>query len=86
MAESVVAQGDLVGLCRYLVQGLVDEPDAVRVAEEEREGTRVLVVTVAAADRGKVIGKNGRVVRSLRSVIRAGGVKTGERIHVEIEG
>ena len=53
--------------------------------EEEREDAVVLVVTVAPDDRGKVIGKGGRIVRALRTVVRAGSVKSGRKTMVEIE-
>jgi hypothetical protein len=73
-------------LCEYLVRGLVDDPDAVEVVEERRQGAPVLIVRVAPEDRGKVIGRQGRLVRALRSVVRAGGIRTGGATHVEIDG
>jgi predicted RNA-binding protein YlqC (UPF0109 family) len=77
---------DVLELCAYLVRELVDEPDAVGVTEEVGSGgERVFRVVVADADRGKVIGRSGRVVRALRTVIRAGGVRRQERIHIEID-
>ena len=72
-------------LCEYLVRGLVDDPDSVEVIEERREDGAVLVVRVAPDDRGKVIGRQGRVVSALRSVVRAGGIRTGGPTHVEID-
>jgi hypothetical protein len=77
---------DTRSLCEYLVRGLVDDPDSVEVAEERREGAAVLVVRVAPEDRGKVIGRQGRVVRALRTVVRAGGIRSGGATHVEIDG
>ncbi len=76
---------DARSLCEYLVRGLVDDPDSVEVVEERRDEASVLVVRVAPADRGKVIGREGRVVRALRSVVRAGGIRTGGATHVEID-
>jgi predicted RNA-binding protein YlqC (UPF0109 family) len=77
---------DVLDLCAYLVRELVDEPEAVSVTEElGAGGERVFRVVVADADRGKVIGRSGRVVRALRTVIRAGGVRRQERIHIEID-
>ena len=77
---------DALQLCAYLVRELVDEPDVVSVREEVGSGgERVFRVVVADADRGKVIGRSGRVVRALRTVIRAGGVRRQERIHIEID-
>ena len=68
----------------YLARALVDEPDAVRVERTERDGAVVLQLHVAKDDLGKVIGKQGRVVRALRTLVRAGGSKRGERTLLEI--
>ena len=70
-------------LLAYLARELVDEPDAVRVDAEEREGALVLVLHVAPGDVGKVIGRGGRIVRALRTVVRA---SDGRRVLVEIAG
>jgi uncharacterized protein len=85
MSQDAERPRDARELCAYLVRGLVDEPDQVAVREEEREDAVVLVVTVAPDDRGKVIGKGGRIVRALRTVVRAGSVKSGRKTMVEIE-
>lgn len=85
-APSTPLPADVLELCAYLVRELVDEPEAVSVTEEVGSGgERVFRVVVADADRGKVIGRSGRVVRALRTVIRAGGVRRQERIHIEID-
>jgi predicted RNA-binding protein YlqC (UPF0109 family) len=68
----------------YLARALVDEPDAVRVERTERDGAVVLQLYVAKDDLGKVIGRQGRVVRALRTLVRAGGSKRGERTLLEI--
>ncbi len=71
-------------LLAYLARELVDDPDAVRVETEERDGTLVLVLHVAADDVGKVIGRQGRIVRALRTLVRASAVREGRRVLVEI--
>ena len=72
-------------LLEYLARGLVEEPDAVRVERAEREdGVVVLRLHVAPDDVGKVIGRQGRLVRALRTVVRAATVRSGERVTVEI--
>jgi len=76
---------DSRSLAEFLVRRLVDEPDAVVVTEEIAKGERVLRVTVAETDRGKVIGRQGRIVRALRTVVRASGVRTNERVTLELE-
>jgi predicted RNA-binding protein YlqC (UPF0109 family) len=72
------------GLVDYLARRLVDEPDAVRVDEIEQDGDLVLRLHVAEADRGKIIGRNGRMVRALRTVVRASGVREDRRVLLEI--
>ena len=72
-------------LVAELARRLVDEPDAVRVEEvEEADGTLLLRLHVAEGDVGKVIGRQGRLVRALRTVVRAGGVEAGRRMQLEI--
>jgi uncharacterized protein len=69
----------------YLARQLVDHPDEVRIERSEREdGTLVLSLVVADDDRGKVIGKQGRIARALRTVVKASAVRAGRRVHVEI--
>ncbi|MGH3003667.1 MAG: KH domain-containing protein [Gaiellaceae bacterium] len=71
-------------LLAYLARELVDDPAAVRVETEERDGVLVLVLHVAAGDVGKVIGRNGRIARALRTLVRASAVREGRRVLVEI--
>jgi uncharacterized protein len=76
----------LAELVEYLARRLVDEPDAVRVEESEREGAVVLTLYVAGDDIGKVIGRQGRVARALRAVVRAGAARRRQRVLLEIAG
>jgi uncharacterized protein len=71
-------------LLAYLARELVDDPEAVRVEKEERDGALVLVLHVAADDVGKVIGRQGRIVRALRTLMRASAAREGRRVLVEI--
>ena len=71
-------------LLAYLARELVDEPDAVRVETEDRDGVLVLVLHVAPDDVGKVIGRQGRIARALRTLVRASAVRDGQRVQVEI--
>jgi uncharacterized protein len=71
-------------LLAYLARQLVDEPDAVSVKEEEREGAIVLLLTVATDDVGKVIGRKGRIARALRAIVRASGAHSHRRVLLEI--
>ena len=75
----------MVELLEELARRLVDEPDAVRVEEvEDEDGTLVLRLHVAEGDVGKVIGRQGRLARALRTIVRAGGVEAGRRLQLEI--
>jgi predicted RNA-binding protein YlqC (UPF0109 family) len=74
----------LVELVLEIVRRLVDDPGAVSVEELKQNGEVLLRLTVAEADRGKVIGRQGRIVRALRTLVRAGGVREGKRYLLEI--
>jgi uncharacterized protein len=71
-------------LLAYLARHLVDDPDAVRVEEEERDDAVVLRLYVAKDDVGKVIGRQGRIARALRAIVRAGGARQRRRLILEI--
>lgn len=71
-------------LVAYVARALVDRPEEVRVERSERDGAVVLQLFVAKDDLGKVIGRQGRVVRALRTLVRASGSKRGERTLLEI--
>jgi uncharacterized protein len=71
-------------LLEFLVRKLVDEPEAVRVERVEEEDTVVLRLHVAQDDLGKVIGRQGRIARALRTIVRAGSVRERRRVQLEI--
>jgi predicted RNA-binding protein YlqC (UPF0109 family) len=71
-------------LLAHLARKLVDEPDAVEVEEVQREGATVLPLRVAKADVGKVIGRQGRIARALRAIVRASGARSHRRVVLEI--
>ena len=71
-------------LLEDLARRLVDEPDAVRVEEVDREGDTVLQLYVAPDDVGKVIGRQGRIARALRTVVRASAARQDRRVLLEI--
>ncbi|HVA31504.1 MAG TPA: KH domain-containing protein [Gaiellaceae bacterium] len=74
-------------LLAELARRLVDEPDAVRVEQVEGDdGSLILRLHVAENDVGKVIGRQGRIARALRTVVRAGGPSAGRRLQLEIVG
>jgi predicted RNA-binding protein YlqC (UPF0109 family) len=71
-------------LLEDLARRLVDEPDAVRVEREERDDVVVLRLHVAEDDVGKVIGRQGRIARALRQVVRAAAGRQRKRVVLEI--
>lgn len=71
-------------LLEVLARRLVDDPDAVRVEREQRDDVIVLRLFVAKEDVGKVIGRQGRIVRALRQLVRAAAGRRRERVVLEI--
>jgi predicted RNA-binding protein YlqC (UPF0109 family) len=73
-------------LLAWLARGLVDDPDAVRVESVDEDDAVVLRLFVAPDDVGKVIGRQGRIARALRTVVRSAGARGDRRLVLEIEG
>ena len=71
-------------LITYIAKSLVDHPDAVEVNESEKDDTITLELTVAKEDLGKVIGKQGRTVRAMRSLLSAAAGKENKRSRLDI--
>ena len=82
------AGGDAVSPLRavveVIVRALVDQPDAVRVTETERRGMKVLELTTAPGDMGKIIGRQGRTAAALRTLVAATAEKHGQRAQLDI--
>ncbi len=68
----------------YVVRGLVDEPDAVEVAEVENGDSITYELRVAPDDVAKVIGRRGVTINAVRSLLQAGGAKKGQRCGLEL--
>ncbi len=71
-------------LVKYIAVSLVDKPDEVKVEVKEGDSTTVIELTVAPEDMGKVIGKQGRIAKAIRTVVKAASVKEKRRYIVEI--
>lgn len=71
-------------LVEQIARALVDQPDKVQVREVEGEQTTVLELRVAPEDLGKVIGKQGKTARSIRTLLAAAGMKVRKRFVLEI--
>jgi len=71
-------------LVEILVRALVDDPDQVEVVEDRGDDVITYRVSVAPADLGKVIGKDGRIANALRTVVKAAAMKEGRKVYVDI--
>ena len=74
----------MLELVKYIAQSLVDNPDEVKVNEVEGEKAIVLELSVAQEDMGKVIGKQGRIAKAIRSVVKASSTRSKKKYVVEI--
>ena len=71
-------------LLLYMAKSLVDDPDSVAVVEKTEEDGKVLELHVAEGDMGKVIGRQGRIAKEIRTIIKTVAQRTGEKVPVEI--
>ncbi len=71
-------------LLTYVARNLVEQPDQVTVTETVEDGEMVLELRVAPEDMGKVIGRQGRIAKEIRTLIRSVAQRTGQRVCVEI--
>lgn len=78
------ARNPLTGVVRVVVRALVDNPASVRVTETERRGVTVLELTTAPGDMGKIIGRQGRTVSALRTLVSLTAEKHGIRAQLDL--
>ena len=71
-------------LVELIAKSLVDDPSAVEVNEVEGEKSTIIELKVAQEDMGKVIGKQGRIAKAIRTVVKAAAIKSDKRVVVEI--
>ena len=71
-------------LLLYMAKNLVDDPDSVSVVETSDEEGKVLELHVAPGDMGKVIGRQGRIAKEIRTIVKTVAQRTGEKVTVEI--
>ena len=71
-------------LVRFIARNLVDEPDSVKVESREEGDTVVISLSVAPGDMGKVIGKQGRIAKAIRTVVKAASVREDKKYMVDI--
>lgn len=68
----------------YIITSIVDNPDKVVVEEQEDYGTVNFIVRVAKDDMGKVIGKNGKVIKAMKNVLKIPAIKQNKRINISL--
>lgn len=68
----------------HIISSIVEEPAKVSVEENQQEGMIQFIVTVAATDMGKIIGKEGKVIRAIRNVMKIPAIKENKRISISL--
>ncbi len=71
-------------LVKFIAMNLVDKPELVKVEEKEGDKATIIELTVAPEDMGKVIGKQGRIAKAIRTVVKAASIKENKKYIVEI--
>ena len=79
-----VSVENMVALVEYITKNLVDEPNEVKLGTKEDEEAITIELSVAKDDMGKVIGKQGRIAKAIRTVVRAASVKSDKKFLIEI--
>jgi len=72
-------------LVEVIAKALVDNPDEVKVSEEVSGKTKIVKLSVARSDMGKVIGRQGRIAKSIRAVVKAAAMRDDEKVIVDID-
>jgi predicted RNA-binding protein YlqC (UPF0109 family) len=76
--------GRAAAVLKYIVEQIVDEPDQISIGAATDDRGPVLLLRVSDDDRGKVIGRQGRIVQAIRTIVKAASVGSGEKVSVEI--
>lgn len=76
--------GRAAAVLKYIVEHIVDDPNQISIGATSDDRGPVLLLSVGDDDRGKVIGRQGRIVQAIRTIVKAATVGTGERVNVEI--
>jgi uncharacterized protein len=76
--------GRAAAVLKFIVERIVDEPERIAIAAAQDERGPVLLLRVGDEDRGKVIGRQGRIVHAIRTIVKAASVGAGEKVNVEI--
>lgn len=79
-------QADIESLVRYLISSLVEHPDSVAIARKESGSTVTFEISVHPDDVGKIIGRQGRIIKAIRTVVRAAASVDGDSVDVDVLG
>ena len=69
---------------QFIIASIVENPDKIVIDENEENGVILYTITVDPSDMGKIIGKEGRMIRSVRNVMKIPAIKSGKRIHIDL--
>lgn len=69
---------------KYIVSSIVGKPEEVEIKEEEQDGVLNYIVTVSKEDMGRVIGKGGKVIKSIRNVMKIPAIKNNKKIYISL--
>jgi len=72
-------------LANYLLKALVDKPEEVTLDASEAEGVIRLKAKVAESDKGKIIGRDGKVIKAIRAVLSAGAERSGKKLFLDLD-
>jgi predicted RNA-binding protein YlqC (UPF0109 family) len=85
-AVEELAERSIKTLVEYIVQALVDNPEQIIIAERTGRNTTIIELAVAKEDIGKVIGKEGRTINAIRTILNAAGASQKKRVVLEVMG
>ena len=85
-AVEELAETSIKILVEYIVQALVDDPEQILIAERTGRNTTIIELAVAKEDIGKVIGKEGRTINAIRTIVNAAGASQKKRVVLEVMG
>ena len=85
-AVEAVEERSIKTLVEYIVKALVDQPDQILIAERTGRNTTIIELAVAKEDIGKVIGKDGRTINAIRTILNAAGASQKKRVVLEVMG
>lgn len=69
---------------KFIIQSIVDKQEAVDIEELEEEGVTQFTITADSSDYGKIIGKEGKIIRSIRNIMKIPAIKAGKRINISL--